>query len=53
MAIECTAKTNEADVINFLENNGAIEINVQQAETGWWLGRYDKEQKLYREEVGY
>jgi Protein of unknown function (DUF3341) len=54
MAIECTAKTNEADVINFLENNGAIEINVQQAETGWWLGRYDKVQKLYKtEEVGY
>jgi hypothetical protein len=54
MVIECTAKTNEADVINFLENNGAIEINVQHAETGWWLGRYDREQKLYRtEEVGY
>ena len=54
MVIECTSKTNESDVINFLENNGAMEINVQHAETGWWLGRYDKEQKLYRtEEVGY
>ena len=54
MVIECTAKTSEAEVINFLENNGAIEINVQHAETGWWLGRYDREQKLYRtEEVGY
>jgi hypothetical protein len=53
MAIECTAKTNENEVIAFLQANGAIEINVQTAETGWWLGRYDKEQKLYAEEVGY
>jgi len=47
MAIECTDKTNEADVIKFLKSNGAIDVNVQQAETGWWLGRYDKEQKLF------
>lgn len=53
MAIECTAKTNENEVIAFLQANGAIEINVQNAETGWWLGRYDKEQKLYAEELGY
>lgn len=54
MVIECTSKTNESDVINFLQNNGAMEINVQHAETGWWLGRYDREQKLYKhEEVGY
>ena len=54
MVIECTAKTNETDVINFLQNNNAIEVNVQDAETGWWLGRYDKPQKLYKyEEVGY
>ena len=31
---------------SFLQNNGAIEINVQEAEEGWWFGRYDKEQKL-------
>ena len=54
MVIECTAKTNEAEVIDFLQANGAIEVNVQEAETGWWLGRYDRQQKLYRyEEVGY
>lgn len=54
MVIECTAKSNEAEILNFLETNGAIETNVQQAETGWWLGTYNKEQKLYRhEEVGY
>src|SRR4026209_2570484 len=28
MVIECTAKTNETDVINFLRNNNAIEVNV-------------------------
>jgi hypothetical protein len=53
MVIECSEKTNEAEIQSFLGNNGAIEINVQDAEEGWWFGRYDKEQKLYRtEEVG-
>ncbi len=50
MVIECTEKTNESEIENFLESNGAIEINVQEAEDGWWFGRYDKEQKLYRTE---
>lgn len=50
MAIECTDKTNESEIESFLHNNGAIEINVQEAEDGWWFGRYDKEQKLYRTE---
>ena len=53
MAIECTDKTNDAEVQAFLQNAGAIEINVQNAETGWWIGRYDREQKLYKEEKGY
>jgi hypothetical protein len=54
MAIECTEKTNEAEVTAFLEKAGAIEINTQNAETGWWIGRYDKVQTLYAEtEKGY
>lgn len=54
MVIECTEKTNETEVTSFLQTHGAIEINVQEAEDGWWFGRYDKQQKLYRhEEVGY
>jgi hypothetical protein len=53
MAIECTEKTNESELKQFLEKSGAQEINVQVAETGWWIGRYDREQKLYREEKGY
>jgi Protein of unknown function (DUF3341) len=46
MVIECTPKTNEAEATAFLGSLGAKEINIQDAETGWWLGRYDKEQKL-------
>jgi Protein of unknown function (DUF3341) len=42
MVIECTAKTNEGEVAAYLTTIGAKEVNVQQAEPGWWLGRYDK-----------
>lgn len=49
MVIECTPRTDETELQSFLGNAGAHEINVQMAETGWWLGRYDKEQKLYQE----
>jgi hypothetical protein len=54
MAIECNENTNDEEVQSFLQKAGATEINVQHAETGWWIGRYDKEQKLYRDdEKGY
>jgi Protein of unknown function (DUF3341) len=43
MVIECTAKTNDAEVSGFLTSAGAIEVNIQQAESGWWLGRYDRD----------
>lgn len=43
MVIECTEKTNEDEVKSFLAQAGAKEINVQNAETGWWLGRYDQD----------
>lgn len=49
MAIECTDKTNVDDLKGFLQSAGAIEVDYQVAETGWWFGRYDKEQKLYAE----
>ncbi|MEJ7736254.1 MAG: DUF3341 domain-containing protein [Chitinophagaceae bacterium] len=45
MVIECTAKTDEGEVIGFLQQAGSIEVNVQEAETGWWLGRYDRDTK--------
>lgn len=46
MVIDCSAKNNENEVSDFMSSIGASEVNVQHAETGWWLGRYDKEQKL-------
>lgn len=46
MAIECSDKTNEAEVTSFLQGLGAKEVTTKYKETGWWLGRYDKEQKL-------
>lgn len=50
MAIECTSKTNVEDLQNFLSNAGAVEVNVQLAETGWWFGTYDREQKLFEKD---
>src|SRR6201991_4125830 len=43
MVIECTDKSDEGDITNFLQSVGATGINTQVAETGWWLGTYDKE----------
>ena len=49
MVIECTAKTNVDDLKAFLTNNGALDVNVQEAEADWWFGRYDKDQKLIKD----
>lgn len=47
MAIECTSNTNVEEAKDFLAAAGAKEVNVQMAETGWWLGRYDMNRKLF------
>jgi hypothetical protein len=47
MALEATDKTNEAEAIAFLQSLGAKDVNVQAKETGWWLGRYDKDRKIF------
>ncbi|MFN2440985.1 MAG: DUF3341 domain-containing protein [Chitinophagaceae bacterium] len=47
MAIECSDKTDENEVIAFLQNLGGQNVKAQYKETGWWIGRYDKQQKLY------
>jgi len=47
MVLECTEKNNEADMSAFLTSLGAVDVNVQNAETGWWLGRYDKDSKPF------
>jgi hypothetical protein len=51
MVIEVTPKNNESEISGLLNSLGATEVNTQIAETGWWLGRYDKEQKLYADET--
>jgi hypothetical protein len=49
VVIECTSALTEADATALLNDAGAHEVQTQVAETGWWLGTYDKEQKLYDE----
>jgi len=51
MVVEVTPRANEEEVKSYLQSVGAKEVNVQRAETGWWLGTYDKEQKLVSEKV--
>src|SRR5688500_1953203 len=51
MAIELTPKTNEADLTSFLQNAGAKETFIKEAETGWWLGRYDKNTKPFERSI--
>jgi hypothetical protein len=46
MALEVTDKTNENDTVSFLQSLGAKDVKVDRKETGWWLGRYDRDQKL-------
>ncbi len=48
MAIECNNRTNVEEVIAKAKGLGALEVNVQEAETGWWMGRYDKKETLYK-----
>jgi len=47
MAIEITEKTNEAEAVAFLQSLGAMDVKVDRKETKWWLGRYDKETKIF------
>lgn len=47
MVIECTEKTNEEELKTFLQQTGAEEVHVQNAETGWWLGSYSATRKPY------
>lgn len=45
MAIECTERTNESEVSQFLSSIGAKEVYTKSIETGWWLGRYDRDDR--------
>lgn len=50
MVIECTPKTNVDDLESFLASIGGLDINIQEAEANWWWGRFDKEQRLIKDE---
>lgn len=47
MALECTDKTNEDEAMKFLQDLGAADVKVEYRETGWWIGRYDREGKRF------
>jgi hypothetical protein len=47
MAIECNDKSNVEEIQEKLKGMGAQDVHIQHAETGWWMGRYDKKDKLY------
>ena len=47
MVIECTEKTNETEALAFLKSVGGLGVEIQVAETGWWLGRYHKDVKPF------
>lgn len=51
LVIECTANTNVQEAENFLTSAGAQDVNVQKAEVGWWLGRYDMDRKLFEQDA--
>ena len=43
MALEVNDKTKDDEAISFLTSLGAADVAVTYRETGWWLGRYDRE----------
>src|SRR5690606_22712681 len=51
MVLECTDKTNDDEMIAFLNSLGAQDVSVQHRETGWWLGRYDRDTVKYGKKI--
>ncbi|ASZ10129.1 DUF3341 domain-containing protein [Chitinophaga pendula] len=51
MAIELTEKTNVEELKNFLTAAGAKDVHEQTAETGWWLGRFDRDDMVFNKPV--
>jgi hypothetical protein len=43
MALEVNEKSKDDEAIAFLSSLGAADVAVTYKETGWWLGRYDKD----------
>lgn len=51
MAIECSDKTSESEVSQFLQGIGAADVSTQYRETGWWMGRYDRDTVMFDKQV--
>ena len=47
VVLECSDKSNEAELVAFMQSLGAKDSSIQYRETGWWLGRYDKDTKRF------
>lgn len=53
MVLEATDRTNEAEAIAFLQSLGAQDVKTVYKETRWWLGRYDRETRIFeKKETG-
>jgi hypothetical protein len=51
VVIETNERSNTEEIKTFFKNAGAVEVNEQEVEAGWWLGRYDRQQDLYSERM--
>ena len=47
MVLEVSDRASEDEAANFLKSLGALEVEAQVAEEGWWLGRYGKATLAY------
>jgi hypothetical protein len=47
MALECTDRSSETEMVSFLQSIGGRDVKVDYRETGWWLGRYDKNDERF------
>lgn len=45
VVLELNEQTSEQAALDFLKSTGAVETNVQMAESEWWYGRFDKEEE--------
>jgi hypothetical protein len=48
MAVELNDEVTEQEALDFLKTTGAIETNIQVAETEWWYGRWDREEEYQK-----
>lgn len=51
MVIECTPSTNVEELVDSLKSKGTVGVEVQEAEAGWWWGRFDREQQIINDNV--